>query len=105
MKLRKIADEAEARRALATASRSGRALGLWARERGIDGRSLQAWKLAFERRERPVAPKLIELVPATPVTSSRAPRYVIRFGEVSFEFGDDAQTETLQRVLRVLRSC
>jgi len=50
MRLRKIADEAEARRILAEVAKSGKELREWAKANGVDGRSLQAWKLAFARR-------------------------------------------------------
>jgi hypothetical protein len=44
----------------------------------------------------------VELVPKG--TESGA-RYVVRVGEISFEFGDDATEETLRRTIGVLRSC
>lgn len=104
MELRKIADEAEARGALAAVARSGKGLGAWARAHGIDGRSLHAWDLALKRRGKKAGrAKLIELIPSTTMVA-RA-RYVLRVGEVEFEFGDDAREETLRRVIGVLRSC
>ncbi len=104
MERRKIAGEAEARRALAAVGRSGKRLGEWARAHGIDGRSLHAWDMALARRGTKTGrTKLVELVPAATV-AGRA-RYVIRIGEVSLEFGDEAHEETLRRVVGALRSC
>lgn len=104
MELRKIADEVEARRSLAAVARSGKGLGAWARAHGVDGRSLHAWNMALKRRGKKTArPKLIELVPAA--TTAAPARYVLRVGEVTIEFGDDAEEATLRRVLGVLRSC
>ena len=104
MERRKIAGEAEARRALVAVTRSGNGLAAWARANGIDGRSLHAWKLALSRRGKKVGrPKLVELVPAARVEPPA--RYLVRVGEVAFEFGDDARQETLRRVLAALRSC
>jgi hypothetical protein len=83
---------------------SGKGLGAWAQANGIDGRSLHAWELALSRRGKKVGrPKLVELVPAARVELPA--RYVVRVGEVAFEFGDDAREETLRRVLVALRSC
>jgi len=107
MGLRKIADEAEARRALAAVARSGKGLGEWARARRIDGRSLHAWNMALTRRGTKVGrAQLVELIPtATAATATSSARYVIRIGGAAIEFGDDAQEEMLGRMVGVLRSC
>jgi hypothetical protein len=113
---RKISDEAEARRFVAAARRKGQSTGEWVRGRGIDGRSLQAWRMTFDRegtagskRRRPsrgrAKPKaLVELVPKATV-ATRAAKYVLEHGGVRLEFGDDVADDTLRRVLLVLRSC
>src|SRR5690606_41544873 len=67
-----------------------RSTGQWARERGIDGRSLHAWQMNLERGStksrspgrrnlRPSAQTsaLVELVPTTSVQSSGTARYVV----------------------------
>ena len=46
---RKIDDELEARRCLLAATRAAQTPGEWARGHGIDGRSLHAWKINFEK--------------------------------------------------------
>lgn len=115
---RKIDDEHEARRCLLAARRAEQTPGEWARGHGIDGRSLHAWKINFDRggpaatrirrapAARPVANALVELVPrgATTMPTTRA-RYVLEVGSARLEFGDDASAETLHRVLEILRSC
>jgi hypothetical protein len=113
---RKIVDAAEARRFVAAIHRSGKSTGEWVRGRGIDGRSLQAWKMTFERqgsaaskRRRPLParakPKgLVELVPKSAI-AVRPAKYVLERAGVRLEFADDVVDETLRRVLLVLRSC
>jgi hypothetical protein len=108
MDRRKIRDEADARRSLAAVARAGVGIGEWARANGIDGRSLRAWRMNLDRgditrrrpRVRPAA--LVELVPAGTGTTAK---YVLRRGDVMFEFGDDAREETLRRLVAVLRAC
>lgn len=120
MELRKVADEKEARALLARAARGGMALVAVARAHGVDGRSLNAWKCNLERSEgrrpveaRPVRqrarrPGLVEVVPSEVLDRRRVrgeARYALRLGRVELEFGDDADPETLRRVVEVLRSC
>lgn len=110
-KHRKIASESEARWCLVAVKSSGMSLKDWARGRGIDGRSLHAWKMNLERGA-PSVPRrkastargasLVELVPAS---GSPPARYVVHLGAGSVEFGDDFVDETLRRVVAVLRSC
>lgn len=135
---RKIADEREARRSLAAAEAAGGAIKQWARAHGIDGRSLNAWRMNLARRGRktppkkrraalaqppsarrrpaavgpggagstkePVSPVLVELVPL-PATPASERRYVVQFGDVRLELGDDFDPRTLRRLLEVLRAC
>lgn len=49
---RKITDEADARRGLAAARRAGEHVGSWAQANGVDGRSLNAWRMALSRPVR-----------------------------------------------------
>lgn len=114
---RKIESESEARRCLSAVERSGLSIKEWARARGIDGRSLHAWKMNLDRptaparrgrhprsvaRSAPSAMQLVELVPATNAAGSR---YVLRVGSASVEFGDNFDDATLRRVIAVLGSC
>ena len=113
--VRKIHDEADARRCLRAAERAGQTAGEWAREHGLDGRSLHAWKLALARRGDGSVPRrrdpkatrpahaLVELVATAPIVA--AGRYVLEVGGARVEFGDDASAATLRRVVEVLRAC
>ena len=108
MERRKVRDAEDARELISAAKREGVRLGVWARATGIDGRSLHAWKMNLERgtasrgrRARRTA-SLVELVPTATLPQAR---YVLRCGDVTFEFGDDAREGMLQRVLAVLRAC
>lgn len=107
---RKISDEAEARRCLAAAKRKGMTPGAWARARGIDGRSLRAWGLNLGRRRAgaglvPARRALVELVPVSPAVVTSMARYVLEVADARIEFGDDASTTTLRRILEALRPC
>jgi transposase-like protein len=109
MERRRISGEAEAQSALRAIARSGIGIREWAREHGVDGRSLNAWKMALARRGQSSAERrrtakaaLVELVPTKRVPSGR---YVLRVGDISLEFGDDASEEMLRRAIGFLRSC
>ena len=125
-KARRIKDEVEARRYLKAASESGGPPADWARANGIDGRSLNAWRMNLSRRaktaitpprrrrsgprRRSAANHVIELVPmaiteAGPAARTTSGRYVLEVDGVRVEFGDDFAEATLRRVLEVLRSC
>jgi hypothetical protein len=97
---RRIESAREARRCLRAAEAAGQTAGEWARERGIDGRSLNAWRVNLARAAR--SPRLVELVPTGPAVTAR---YVVRIGDVSVELGDGFRDETLVRLVRALRSC
>jgi hypothetical protein len=101
---RKIEDEREARRCLKAAKAAGLTPGAWAREHGIDGRSLNAWRLNLAQgREAHDLPRLVELV-AAPAARGEG-RYVVRVGELGVEVGADFDDATLVRLVRALRSC
>jgi transposase-like protein len=121
---RKITDEREARRCLAAARKTGERAGAWARAHGIDGRSLNAWRINLARRGTGSTPAgmatqpptamvvrprrraaLVELVPASRPSASAPARYAVHLGEVRVEVGDDFAAETLRRILEVLRAC
>lgn len=104
---RKIEDEREARRCLKAAKAAGLTAGAWARERGIDGRSLNAWRMNLSRAPRSAetaaAPRLVELVPTS--TPQLEARYLVRVGALELEVGSDFDGETLVRLVRALRAC
>lgn len=113
---RKITDEHEARRCLAAAMRRGQRVGAWAQANGVDGRSLNAWRMNLARRAAPRAtpgrsavrmvPRtaLVELIPTLPAASATA-RYAVCVGAWRVEVGDDFTPATLRRIVEVLRGC
>lgn len=105
MVLRKVRDEAEARAVVAAANASGLPRSVWAREHGISPRSVNAWRLNLERRDRTGGPAL-RLVEVTGLTTrSPAALYVVEVAGVRVELGDDFRDDTLGRLVRVLRGC
>jgi len=103
---RRIANEQDARRCLAAAKASRGGLAAWTRAHGVDGRSLNAWRVNFERRGVPrlraVGPKLVELVTAAP--AARAP-FVLHVRGVELEVDDNFDEQSLRRLVGLLKSC
>lgn len=104
---RKIKDERDARACLKAATAARVSVREWARENGIDGRSLNAWRINLSRSgasEKAVSkPRLVELVPAAPARAEA--RYVVRLAGADVELADDFREETLMRLVRALRAC
>ena len=103
---RKITSEEEARRCFAAAKAARAELGPWARAHGIDGRSLNAWKVNLAKRgvgRRPSTAQLIELVPRVPRVSPA--RYVVHVGNVVLELNDDFNDQAVRRLVGLLRTC
>lgn len=126
---RKITDERDARRCLAAARTAGQTAGRWAQAHGVDGRSLNAWRMNLtrggERRPAPTRratpalaaaprattalatpprPALVELLPALAPPAARA-RYLVHVGAHRLELGDDFNPQTLRRLVEALRAC
>jgi hypothetical protein len=105
MARRKLVDEAEAMACLEAQRESGVELGAWARSNGLDGRSLNCWRINLERKAEAAVGRmnLVELVPteATEVAAS----LVVRWGEFTVEVPDAFQDRHLARVLQVLQAC
>jgi hypothetical protein len=104
-RIRKVIDERDARACLAAAQAAGQATADWAREYGVDGRSLNAWRINLAQRASTTVPKprLVELVPMS--TSGTDARYVVRLTDAEIEMADAFREETLVRIVRALRSC
>ena len=70
---------------------------------------VRAWALNLGRRAgaRPaIAPRaLVEVVPLSPPAATGRPRYVLEIADARVEFGDDASSATLRRIVEALRSC
>ena len=108
MARRKILDEQDARRCLASAKAMRASIADWARTHGVDGRSLNAWRVNLSRRgvsrSPVVAPRLVELVRAASAGPPTA-RYLLHVGGVEFEVGDDFNEVGLRRLVALLKSC
>lgn len=110
MVLRKLQNEAEAVSALKAAAASGQPRAAWARAHGLDGRSLNGWRVALEQRERTRRRaesrdlRIVELVARAPDLSPR-PYYRVLCGELAVEVDDGFQAETLRRLLAVVQTC
>lgn len=100
---RKIEDEMEARSCLRAAAASGEGRAAWARRHGIDGRSLNAWRVNLERggREQPEL-RLLELVASSP---PGAPGCRVRCGSFVVEVDAEFDDQVLCRVLTVVAAC
>ena len=107
MPRRKIRDEADARECLAAVRVAGVDRVAWARAHSVDARSLNAWRVALERRGdlMPRATALPQLVELVPTTRSGGARYVVDLGAARIELDDGFSADTLQRVVRALRAC
>jgi hypothetical protein len=105
---RKIEDERDARACLKAAKAARLSAGEWARQHGVDGRSLNAWRMNLsqrgaKRKEARSTLRLVELVPASlPRVEAR---YVVRLAGAELEVTDGFHEETLVRLVRALRSC
>lgn len=105
MELRRVCSEEEARAAMAAVAASGMARRVWARQNGINPRSLNAWRLNLARRGGGAPPPL-RLVEVTPPVPAQMPAvYVVVTGDIRLEVGDDFREDTLRRLVGVLRSC
>ena len=94
MAKRKIRDEADAHACLTAQAASWLTLSAWARREGIDGRSLNLWRVNLVRWSTPPSrPRLVELVPA-----ESSARYVVRCGRLSVEVDDGFNEATLARL-------
>jgi hypothetical protein len=103
---RKIEDERDARACLRAAKAARLSVGEWARDNGVDGRSLNAWRINLARSPIPAATaklRLVELVPAAPPRADA--RYVVHVDGARIELADDFREETLVRLVRALRAC
>jgi hypothetical protein len=105
---RKVRNEQDARRCLTAVKASGRELGDWAREHGVDGRSLNLWRVNLKRRgvfRARTSPRLVELVVARPAVVVPQAPFVLRVGGVELELGEQFDEASLRRLVGVLKSC
>ena len=109
---RRVRDERDARNLLDAVDRSGQSLASWCRASGVDGRSLNAWRLNLARRDgsKPV-PAEVHLVELFVEDSGRGPTSVFRITHGSFvvdvagDVAGDVDAESLRRVLWAVSRC
>ena len=101
---RKVRDEAEAVALIEEARHRGVRPSEVASERGIDGRSIQAWSMVLAKRTRAPSAEstFLELVPTRAVAGSS---YRVWVGELSVDVPDDFDEHTVRRLVTVLRAC
>jgi len=103
---RKIQDATEARACLAAMERSGLARAEWARSHGLDGRSLNAWRLNLERAQAASHPvRLVELLAVPPPEHQRPTRYTVRVNDLAIEVDEHFDGAVLRRLIGVVSSC
>ena len=97
---RKVQDEAEALAVMREAALCGLEPYEVATARGIDGRSMNAWRMTLERTGR--LGQIVELVPIPP---EQPAVYRIHCGGRVLEVDDDFCAETLRELIAVVESC
>jgi len=121
---RKITSAEEAERLLEELRDSGEDPPTFCQRRGLDGRSLNCWRLNLERRletgrRRATGAETLRIVEVgwPPAVSLPADgrgeataghgegRYRVTLGDVVIEVGDGFREETLYRLLSVVRAC
>jgi hypothetical protein len=100
---RKVRDVADARQLLAELDRSNLTLADFAHSKGVDGRSLNMYRLNLEDKPTTDTLQLVELVPSAP--QPRPSKYVVRYGPLAVEFDEHFDDAVLTRLLRVVTSC
>lgn len=101
---RKVLNADDARACLAAAADAGMARAAWAREHGVDARSLNAWRLAVTRHERrpPDNPAMVEWIAAP---TRHAPTFVVHAGRFMVEVDPAFDAGALKRLLTVVAAC
>ncbi len=100
MQHRKIKNRRDAERCLSEAVVAAKTPTEWARDNGVDARSLHCWRLAIEGRRAPTPLRLVELLGAT----SPPPSYTVRCGTFEVDAPQDFDEVVLGRLLRVVAS-
>ena len=102
---RKIRDAEDARACLDAVDAAGLERAEWARANGIDGRSLNAWRLNLERprRRQPAGLRLVELVPEVARAATVGLR--VSCGPFVVEVPDDFDEHALARLLCLVAAC
>ena len=101
MPRRKIRDVEDARACLASVAASGLTRSDWAVKNGVDGRSLQAWRVTLERSAKR-QPPVVEVVLAEPKLSAT---YLVHCGRMAVEVDGRFDEDVLRRLLALVASC
>jgi len=109
-RLRRITDESEARGLLGEFEVSGLGMPEFCAQVGVDGRSLNCWRLNLGRRaEAPSTPsqsmRFLEVVIGAVAPPKPVPAYRLHVGDVVIEVDDNFREDTLGRLLRVAAAC
>jgi hypothetical protein len=106
MSRRKIRDAEDAQACLEALEASGLALCAWSDANGVDPRSLNAWRLNRQRRERS-AEAPVTLIEVVPTSTIQAPgtRYRVCYGALAVEVDEAFDEGVLRRLLAVVLSC
>ena len=106
---RKVRDERDARTLLEEADRSGLSLSEFCAQAGVDGRSLNCWRVNLHRSgaanrlaSAPEPLRFLEVV-SRQISAARA-TYRVSIAKLVIEVGDDFQEDTLGRLLSVAAS-
>jgi hypothetical protein len=100
---RKIRDADDARACLEAVAHSGLPRAQWAQQNGIDARSLNIWRVIFNRTGASPPPlRLVELVADEPTVSSR---YTLHFRDFLIDVDARFEADSLRRLLTVLATC
>ena len=98
MQRRKIKNRRDAESCLSAAAATAQTPTDWTRANGVDGRSLNCWRLAIEGRRAPTPLRLLELIAAAPTP----PSYTVRCGTFEVDAPRDFDDALLGRLLRVV---
>ena len=102
---RRIKDEAEARACLEEVESSGLTRREWANRNGVDGRSLQAWRMILQRIRGHQAPATLRLVELIPTARPDHTKYTVRCGSFSVQVDEHFDPAVLRRLLSVVAGC
>ena len=103
MTRRKIRDHADAAELLDALEASGQSLADFCRARGLDGRSLNCWRINLQRDAVP-APSGLRLVELAAARSEPAVYRIVVHG-IEVEVDDHFREDTLARLLAVVTAC
>jgi hypothetical protein len=77
----------------------------WARQHGVDGRSLYAWEKKVGSDDPLPGEKVAGLVELIPDSRAEESRYVVQCGRFAVEVDEHFDEETLGRLLKVVAAC